>query len=123
MPLSAVVGVLLFTACSACAFGAEAVCARVDSVRGDGLGLTTSVLVCVGGEAGGASAGFGTGVTSAVTGKMVASTVSGGVGSGVLMSLAVNHSVASRRPCRTPLKSMFFLLRCMWIDLGIGEWR
>ena len=119
------VGVLVFTACSACAFGAEAVCARVDSVRGDGLDLMTSVLVCVGGVAGagGASAGFGSGETSAVTGKMVASTVSGGVGSGVLMSLAVNHSVASRRPCRTPLKSMFFLLRCMWIDLGIGEWR
>ena len=114
--------VLVFTACSACAFGAEAVCARVDSARGDGLGLTASVLVCVGGMVG-AAAGFCSGVTSVVTGKMVASTVSGGVGSGVLMSLAVNHSVASRRPCRTPLKSMFVLLRCMWIDLGIGEWR
>ena len=60
------------------------------------------------------------GVTSAVAGKMVASTTSGGVGSGVLMSLAVNQSVASTMPCRAPLRSVFFLLRCELIDLGIG---
>lgn len=98
------VGVLVFTAYVPLVLLVRRPCVHEwIQLRGDGLGLTASVLVCVGGVVG-AAAGFCSGVTSVVTGKMVAPLFRAAWAQGVLMSLAVNHSVASRRPCRTPLK-------------------